>query len=170
MWTCWPLPKTKGGIITSCPGVNSGKALLDLEKMDLTLPDITTEADVKQLVDAFYDKVNQDALLSPVFNDHARVNWEKHLPVMYRFWSSILLGTASYEGQPFHKHAFLPVDQAHFSRWLLLFYDTITAHFQGPNAEEAKLRAANIGRIFLNKIRQIQGRGPGIPVLHKEAE
>jgi hemoglobin len=170
MWTCWPLSKTKGGIITSCPGVNSGKALLDLEKMDLTLPDITTEADVKQLVDAFYDKVNQDALLSPVFNDHARVNWEKHLPVMYRFWSSILLGTASYEGQPFHKHAFLPVDQAHFSRWLLLFYDTITARFQGPNAEEAKLRAANIGRIFLNKIRQIQGRGPGIPVLHKEAE
>ena len=138
--------------------------------MNLTLPDITTEADVKHLVDAFYDKVNRDALLSPVFNDHARVDWDKHLPVMYRFWSSIILGTASYEGQPFPKHAFLPVDQSHFSQWLLLFYNTITENFQGPNAEEAKLRAANIGRIFLNKIRQIQGQGPGIPVLPKKTE
>jgi hemoglobin len=136
--------------------------------MPSILPDITTEADVKLLVDAFYDKVNQDVLLAPVFNDHARVNWEQHLPVMYRFWSSILLGTASYNGQPFAKHAFLPVNQAHFSQWLLLFYNTITEHFQGPNAEEAKLRAANIGRIFLNKIRLIQGQGGGIPVLNQE--
>jgi hemoglobin len=133
--------------------------------MPFTLPDITTEADVKMLVDSFYDKVNQDALLAPVFNNHAQLNWDQHLPVMYRFWSSILLGTASYEGQPFQKHAFLPIDQAHFSQWLLLFYETLTEHFQGPNAEEAKLRAANIGRIFLNKIRQIQGQGGGIPVL-----
>jgi hemoglobin len=133
--------------------------------MPFTLPDITTEADVKMLVDSFYDKVNQDTLLASVFNDHAQVNWDKHLPVMYRFWSSILLGTASYDGQPFQKHAFLPIDQAHFSQWLLLFYETLTEHFQGPNAEEAKLRAANIGRIFLNKIRQIQGQGGGIPVL-----
>jgi hemoglobin len=138
--------------------------------MNLTLPDITTEADIKHLVDAFYDKVNQDALLAPVFNDYAQVDWDKHLPVMYRFWGSVLLGSATYEGQPFHKHAFLPVDQAHFAQWLLLFYSTISENFQGPVAEEAKLRAANIGRIFLNKIRQIQGQGPGIPVLHPGPE
>lgn len=132
--------------------------------MSQPLPDISTEADIKLLVDAFYDKVNQDALLSPVFNDHAQVNWDQHLPVMYQFWSSVLLGTATYSGQPFHKHAFLPVDQAHFAQWLLLFHDTLTEHFQGPKAEEAKLRAALIGRNFLNKIRLIRGQG-GIPVL-----
>jgi hemoglobin len=138
--------------------------------MPLPLPDITNEADVKLLVDSFYDKVNQDALLSPVFNEHARVNWEQHLPVMYRFWSSILLGTASYAGQPFAKHAFLPVDQDHFSRWLLLFYNTLTEHFRGPNAEEAKLRAANIARVFLNRIRLIQGQPGGFEHLRPEAE
>lgn len=138
--------------------------------MPHSLPDITTEADVKLLVDAFYDKVNQDVLLSPVFNDHARVNWEQHLPIMYRFWSSILLGSASYSGQPFVKHAFLPVDHAHFSQWLLLFYETITEHFRGPHAEEAKLRAANIARIFLHRIRMVQGRGGDIELLHQEAE
>lgn len=133
--------------------------------MENTLPDITTAADVKRLVDAFYDKINQDALLAPIFNEHAKVDWEKHLPIMYRFWSSILLGTASYQGQPFPKHAFLPVNQTHFAQWLRLFYETITETFRGPVAEEAKRRAANIARIFSNKIRLIQGQDPIIPVL-----
>ncbi len=133
--------------------------------MNNTLPDINTEADIKHLVDTFYDKVNTDALLSPIFNEHAQVNWEKHLPIMYRFWSSILLGTATYDGQPFPKHAFLPVNQTHFAQWLQLFYQTLDENFQGPVAEEAKLRAANIARIFNNKIQIIQGQEPTIPVL-----
>ena len=135
--------------------------------MNNNLPDIASEADVKLLVDAFYDKVNGDAMLAPIFNDHAHVNWEKHLPIMYRFWSSILLGTGSYDGQPFPKHAFLPVNQSHFAQWLLLFYETITENFRGPVAEEAKMRGANIARIFSNKIRMIQGQEPTIPILNK---
>ncbi|QMU26644.1 group III truncated hemoglobin [Adhaeribacter radiodurans] len=138
--------------------------------MQHIVTDITTEADIQKLVDTFYDKVNQDALLAPIFNDHAQVNWEKHLPIMYRFWSSILLGTATYEGQPFPKHAFLPVDQAHFAQWLRLFYETVTENFRGPVAEEAKLRAANIARIFSNKIRIIQGQAPAIPFVNREEE
>jgi len=135
--------------------------------MNNNLPDIASEADVKLLVDAFYDKVNGDALLAPIFNEHAHVNWEKHLPIMYRFWSSILLGTGSYDGQPFPKHAFLPVNQSHFAQWLLLFYETITENFRGPVAEEAKMRGANIARIFSNKIQMIQGQEPTIPILNK---
>ena len=135
--------------------------------MNNNLPDITSEADVKHLVDIFYDKVNNDAMLAPIFNEHAHVNWEKHLPIMYRFWSSILLGTGTYDGQPFPKHAFLPVNQAHFAQWLLLFYETITENFRGPVAEDAKLRGANIARIFSNKIRMIQGQEPTIPILNK---
>ena len=38
------------------------------------LPDLRTEADIRQLVDAFYARVSADALLSPVFNDLAQVN------------------------------------------------------------------------------------------------
>ena len=132
------------------------------------LPDIHTEADIKKLVDSFYDKVNQDALLSPIFNDHAKVNWEKHLPIMYQFWSSILLGTYSYTGQPFPKHAFLPINPTHFAQWLQLFYETVTENFQGPVADEAKLRAANIARIFSNKIQIIQGQKPAISFVKPE--
>lgn len=136
--------------------------------MENILPDIKTEADIKLLVDRFYEKVNQDALLAPIFNNHAHVNWENHLPIMYRFWSSVLLGTTTYNGQPFPKHAFLPINQTHFSQWLLLFYETITENFRGPTAEDAKMRAANIARIFLNKIQIIQGQTPAIGVLNKE--
>jgi hemoglobin len=130
--------------------------------------DITTEEDIKKLVDTFYGKVNQDALLSPIFNDLSKVDWEKHLPIMYRFWSTILLGTLSYSGQPFPKHAFLPIGQEHFSQWLYLFHETLTENFKGPVTEDAKLRAANIARIFLNKINAIQGKDPSIPIMKND--
>ncbi|RDC61935.1 group III truncated hemoglobin [Adhaeribacter pallidiroseus] len=133
--------------------------------MEKPLADITSEADIKHLVDSFYNKVNQDVLLAPIFNDHARVNWEKHLPIMYQFWSSMLLGTYTYAGQPFPKHAFLPVNELHFDQWLLLFNQTVIENFSGPIADEAKLRAANIARIFSNKIAIIQGHQPGIPTI-----
>src|SRR5690349_21165879 len=47
--------------------------------------DIATEKDIKTLVDSFYDKVNADPLLSPIFNGIAKVEWEHHLPTMYAF-------------------------------------------------------------------------------------
>jgi hemoglobin len=110
--------------------------------------DITTEEDVKLLVDTFYDHVNQDGLLSPVFNDIARTNWQHHLPVMYSFWSSLLFGSMAYKGQPFPKHLRLPIQQEHFRRWVVLFTQTIDELFEGPKAEEAKHKAKSIARIF----------------------
>lgn len=112
------------------------------------LPDIVTEADVKRLVDAFYEKVNADNLLSPVFNEAAAVHWAHHLPVMYTFWSSILLGTASYHGRPFPKHLSLPIGREHFDRWLQLFTGTVDALFEGDKAEEAKMRSYSIAQVF----------------------
>lgn len=54
------------------------------------MKDITSEADIKLMVDSFYQKVNEDDLLGPVFNDIAQVNWENHLPRMYSFWESLI--------------------------------------------------------------------------------
>ncbi|GAB2950030.1 group III truncated hemoglobin [Hymenobacter coalescens] len=118
-----------------------------------TLPDIATEAHIQQLVDRFYDKVNADELLGPVFNALARVHWPAHLPVMYDFWSSVLLGTARYKGRPFPKHMALPIEKPHFQRWLQLFYATVQEHFAGPKAEEAKVKALNIATMFEYRMR-----------------
>jgi len=116
--------------------------------MPTARPDIQTEADVKTLVDTFYDKVNADPLLAPVFNEFARVDWPAHLPKMYDFWSSLLLHTARYRGQPFLKHVPLPINGAHFAQWLTLFHWTVDELFAGPVADEAKLRGHNIAHVF----------------------
>ncbi|MDX5423225.1 MAG: group III truncated hemoglobin [Hymenobacteraceae bacterium] len=114
--------------------------------------DIETEEDVKLLVDIFYEHVNKDELLSPVFNDFAHVNWQAHLPVMYNFWSSILFGSMAYKGQPFPKHMRLPIEQKHFIRWVSLFILTVDSLFAGSKAEEAKQKASSIARIFQMKM------------------
>jgi len=110
--------------------------------------EIENEADIKLLVDTFYENVNQDELLEPVFNGFAQVDWESHLPTMYKFWSSLLLGTSTYRGQPFPKHLRLPVESKHFNRWISLFLLTVDSLFEGAKAEEAKQKAANIAHIF----------------------
>lgn len=120
-------------------------------------PDITTEADVRLLVDTFYHKVNHDALLDPIFNGFAHVDWPKHLPQMYDFWSGLLLGTSRYLGRPFPKHVPLPIDATHFQRWVALFQATVDELFAGPTADEAKLRGQAIAELFEVRLRE---RGP----------
>lgn len=116
------------------------------------MTDIETPADVRTLVDAFYAKVNQDELLAPVFNQIAGVDWAAHLPTMYRFWESMLFQTGGYEGAPFPKHAVLPVQQAHFARWLTLFFETVTQNFSGPKSEQAKNQALCIADTFARRM------------------
>jgi len=117
---------------------------------------IKTKENVIYLVDSFYKKVNKDVLLSPIFNDFAKVGWDAHMPTMYSFWSSILLGEQSYSGRPFPKHLPLAIKQKHFDRWLELFHQTVDEDFEGELALEAKNRASNIAEIFSFKIKSIK--------------
>lgn len=78
------------------------------------------EAMIERLVREFYARVQADPLLGPVFA--ARIaDWEPHLQQMMAFWSSVTLLTGRYHGQPMPKHLPLPIDAAHFDRWLALF-------------------------------------------------
>lgn len=131
------------------------------------LCDINSTQDVRTLVDSFYDKVSRDDLLAPVFKDFAHVDWATHLPIMYRFWESMLFGAGTYEGAPFPKHAVLQVGKEHFARWLKLFVETVNALFTGPKAEEAKGRAASIADTFAQRmglLKDASGLGPCVPV------
>ena len=110
--------------------------------------DLENEADVRQLVDAFYGKIQQDALLNPIFADVAQVDWSQHLPKMYAFWNGILLGIPGYAGRPFPPHVDLPVTAEHFERWVALFKATVDELFTGPGALRAKNAAASIAHTF----------------------
>jgi hemoglobin len=118
--------------------------------------DIESAADIELMVNSFYNVVKSNSILGHIFKDVAKVDWQTHLPKMYSFWSSLLLGEHSYSGNPMVKHIALskitPLTETEFSTWLLLFNRTVDLHFQGAKAEEAKSRAANIARLMLHKI------------------
>src|SRR5262249_55532627 len=102
-----------------------------------------TEAMIEQLVRGFYAKVRADAVLGPVFE--ARIaDWEPHLQQMFAFWSSVALMTGRYHGTPMIKHVKLPIDAAHFDRWLALFEDTARAVCPPVAAEHFIERAHRI--------------------------
>lgn len=123
------------------------------------MQDIQTSRDIQQMVDAFYGKIQQDALLGPIFADRiAPGAWPAHLQTMYRFWGAQLLGAQEYQGNPYAKHRTLPVNAAHFDQWLALFNETVDELFKGPRASTAKVKAAAIGKIFLSKMLFERGR------------
>jgi hemoglobin len=126
----------------------------------MSKPDITTREDIVLLIDTFYKKVKVNKTLGYIFNDVARVDWEHHLPVMYSFWSSLLLGDRTYTGNPMQKHIDLnkitPLTSTGFSEWLLLFKQTTDELFEGDKAEEAKSRAEIIAGSILHKIAMVK--------------
>lgn len=87
-----------------------------------------TENNIKMLVDAFYAKARADIELGPVFTaaiGESDSFWAPHLEKMYAFWSSIMLTSGRYHGNPLKKHKDLPYfDPALFDRWLTLFAET----------------------------------------------
>lgn len=113
------------------------------EKM-MTGNDIT-EAGLTALVDRFYAKVREDAALGPVFNG-AIHDWPEHLDRLQAFWSSVMLTSGRYKGQPLpahfkHEAAITP---ALFERWLALWRET-TEELMTPAAAAAL--QAKAGRI-----------------------
>lgn len=114
--------------------------------------DINHISDIRILVDTFYARVQEDELLGPVFNNVIQNQWPEHLEKMYRFWQTVLLGEHTYYGSPFPPHARLPIGEEHFSRWLELFSDTVSALYAGSKADEALWRAQKMAQMFQFKI------------------
>ena len=111
---------------------------------------------VRFLVDSFYEKVQVDPLIGPIFTHVAQVDWSKHLPKMYAFWESLILGNNAYDGHPFRPH--LLVNQKHtltiehFERWLQLFSATLSEKFTGNAAYQVRQRATQIALVWNNKL------------------
>lgn len=121
-------------------------------------PDITNLEDIRLFVNEFYDKVQKDDLIGPVFAGAIK-DWGPHLEKMYQFWNAALFGIQGYRGNPFSKHAPLSIDARHFDRWLTLFGETIDAHFEGEMAADAKNRAQLMSVMFLGRLQNMTG-GP----------
>jgi hemoglobin len=118
--------------------------------------DIKNLDDIKLLVNSFYEKVQKDEVIGYLFNDVAKVNWEKHLPVMYSFWQQVIFSEGDFKGNPMLVHKELnqksALSEQHFQRWVDLFKETIDEHFSGPVAESTRLRATSIAMVMKTKI------------------
>jgi hemoglobin len=118
--------------------------------------DITGKDDIVLLVNRFYQNVLQDPELSPFFTVVVKVDWEKHLPVMYRFWENIIFHTGTYTGNPMQVHKRLhqkcPIQHYHFKKWIALFHATVDELFEGERAEAAKQRAQLIATVMQIKL------------------
>jgi hemoglobin len=81
------------------------------------------EAMISVLVTAFYAQVRNDPLIGPIFEEKVD-DWNHHLEKLCAFWSSVVLMTGRYHGQPMQAHLSLPIRAEHFERWLEIFEAT----------------------------------------------
>ncbi|MEB2848053.1 DUF1971 domain-containing protein [Endobacterium cereale] len=107
-----------------------------------------TEADISLVLSRFYDRVKADDLLGPVF---AVVHdWDEHLNRLSEFWSSMMLTTGRYKGNPLsmhlaHAQRFQP---QMFIRWLELWKLTTEELLVPQVAREMQARAKRIASRF----------------------
>ena len=84
-----------------------------------------TDDQLSDLVHRFYAKVRQDDLLGPVFNAAVH-DWDEHLEKLSAFWSSVMLTSGRYKGNPMAahlKHGDV-IRPPMFERWLQLWCET----------------------------------------------
>jgi len=107
--------------------------------------DVVTEDGIRQLVDAFYAKVRVDPELGPVFARAIPGDWQPHLNKMYAFWSSVMLTSGRYKGNPVAKHLVVEgITLQLFERWLALFDETCAELFDERLRDEFAAKAARI--------------------------
>lgn len=120
--------------------------------------DITNREDIEMLVGRLYERMMDDPIIGHIFTYYAKIDLEKHLPVISDFWEAVLFQKPVYEGgaQAMNVHLDLnkkiPFKNQHFTRWLYLFHRTIDNLFEGPNAVKAKERSTSIAELMKKRM------------------
>jgi hemoglobin len=121
------------------------------------------EAMIRALVPAFYAKVRRDPELGPIF-DREVADWDEHLDRLCDFWSSVLLMTGRFKGQPMAVHARIDdIEPRHFGRWLELFEATARALWPVAAADLVTAKARQIGESLKLGIAFSRGEPPPRP-------
>jgi hemoglobin len=84
---------------------------------------------------------------------------------MVAFWSSVALMTGRYHGRPVPAHTPLPIDGAHFQRWLGLFRETAHEVCTPSGALHVIERAERIARSLHIAVKEAQAAPDAIPAL-----
>ena len=103
------------------------------------------EAALERLIPLFYARVREDDELGPVFND-AIADWPEHLDKLVAFWSSVMLTSGRYKGNPLIKHIkhIRRITPELFDRWLALWKATTDEVMPPAAAAALQAKAARI--------------------------
>ena len=121
------------------------------------------DAYISTLVDTFYERVRENPLIGPIFDEAIGDGWAPHLARMKDFWASVALNAGRYSGKPVPAHKKLSnVQPWHFKIWLALFRATLEDTAPSPEAAHYfMIRAERIAQ-------SLQLAMFGLPSLNKE--
>jgi len=120
-----------------------------------------SEAQLALLVERFYAKVREDSVLGPIFNGVVH-DWPDHLKKLSAFWSSVMLTSGRYKGNPMaahlrHREAIRP---AMFDRWLELWRETASETLDEEGAAGVIAKAERIAEsLQLGMFFKLEPRG-----------
>ncbi len=93
------------------------------------------ETEIRVFVERFYAAARADAVLGPVFEAHV-ADWDRHFDLLTRFWSSVILTSGAYKGNPLAVHkALAEIEPSFFGPWLAIFEATARDTFTPDIAE-----------------------------------
>lgn len=108
-----------------------------------------SEDQIRRMVETFYARVREDDLLGPVFDERIGSGWDAHLDRMVDFWSTVLLASGRYRGDPIEAHRRIPdLDSAHFDRWLELFRPVVDEVYPDGLADDVYGRALRMRMVL----------------------
>ncbi len=123
--------------------------------------DIQSRHDIQLIVTAFYEKVQEDSVLGPIFTKFS-MDWGTHIELLTTFWESSLFpvrnSNSKYYGNPLATHievdkaTYASITERHFGIWLNLWFQTLDAYFEGDITEKAKQRARKMSTFMYLKI------------------
>ena len=116
------------------------------------------EADLRPLVERFYERVRADSELGPIFNGAVH-DWSDHHRRLTDFWSSVMLGSGRYKGNPVALHMLYgeALTSERFDRWLSLWRETSNAMLSPAVAQAVQTKAARIAESLQLAIRYRPG-------------
>lgn len=108
------------------------------------------EENLKVFLKAFYDTIQQDDLLGPIFTGRigtTEQDWAPHMERVNLFWCSVLLNTGQFKGKMVPIHNQIPnLDTLHFKRWMEIFTPIVNEYYAISPALDLIIKAQTVMR------------------------
>ena len=123
---------------------------------------------IEAVVETFYARVRDNAVLGPVFFESLTRDaeiWRVHEAKIARFWANAILHERSYDGNPMLVHSGISALKPQmFETWLALFSETLNDLLPEPLARAWSELAHRIGRGLRIGVEQAQQPQNGPPL------